>query len=99
MLKKFVSLLLFFVSITAFAEEFVAGKDYIVLPASSTEAPTSNLIPVKEFFSYGCPWCFKLEPNLENWVAAHKEKIEFTRIPVVFKKDWELYAKAYYTAH
>lgn len=50
-----------------------------------------------EFFSYGCPACYLLEPTLEKWVAQHPQ-IVFGRIPSVFRSEWEIYAKAYYVA-
>ena len=34
-----------------------------------------------------------------NWVKQKGDAIQFSRIPVVFNKDWGFYAKAYYTAH
>ena len=100
MLKYTISILLFLVSFTTYAEEFVAGKDYAVLTGASAgdQSQNANSIVVKEFFSYGCPWCFKLEPALEKWVAQQGDKITFARIPVVFKSEWVYYAKAYYTA-
>lgn len=82
---------------TVFAEEFVAGKDYVVLPANAAGQVPAK-VTVTEFFSYGCPWCARLDPSLEQWVAQQGDKITFNRVPVVFKKDWDVYAKAYYTA-
>lgn len=58
-----------------------------------------NKTPViQEFFSYGCPWCYKIEAPLNEWMKNKGDKIQLERIPVVFKPSWELYAKAYYTA-
>lgn len=40
----------------------VAGKDYQVLsPALNTDS--GNKIEVTEFFWYGCPHCFHIEPD------------------------------------
>ncbi len=55
-------------------------------------------ILVVEFFSYGCPWCFKLEPSLEAWLKTKPKNVVFERIPVMFEQGWDVYAKAYYTA-
>ncbi|OGV26235.1 MAG: hypothetical protein A3F18_05955 [Legionellales bacterium RIFCSPHIGHO2_12_FULL_37_14] len=82
--------------ISANAETFVQGKDYVEL---STENPASKAKPqVSEFFSFGCPGCFNLEAKLEPWLLQHKNAINFTRNPVVFHQGWETYAKAYYIA-
>jgi thiol:disulfide interchange protein DsbA len=82
----------------AFADDFVAGKDYELVNGSS-EAQSNNKIAVTEFFSYGCSWCYRIEPSLTDWVKKQGDNIQFSRIPVVFNKDWAYYAKAYYTAH
>ncbi|WED42724.1 thiol:disulfide interchange protein DsbA/DsbL [Legionella cardiaca] len=91
-------LIVLFLPILAFADDFVAGKDYELMtggaPASSTDK-----ITVTEFFSYGCPWCYRIEPALMSWLQQQNGKVQFSRVPVIFHKDWKFYAKAYYTAH
>jgi thiol:disulfide interchange protein DsbA len=89
----------------AFANQapFVAGKDYVILKSAPTNTPTANAdahkVQVIEFFSYGCPWCYRLEPTVEKWLSRNKAKVvHFDRVPVVFEPGWEVYAKAYYTA-
>lgn len=94
MFKKLFMLLVFLPSFV-FAAEFVAGKDYQLIPG--TEKLTSKAT-VLEFFSYGCPWCYRLEGSLEQWKKVNGKTVDFQRIPVVFHQDWENYAKAYYTA-
>lgn len=54
-------------------------------------------VTVAEFFSYGCPSCYLVEPQLEKWLSEHKE-VDFQRVPSVFRSEWEVYAKAYYVA-
>lgn len=92
--------LLFIISllpVLAFAEQFVAGQDYeIINDGQSTTRHTPAM--VTEFFSYGCPWCYRIEPALSEWRKQNHSKITFNRIPVVFHKEWTYYAKAFYTA-
>lgn len=57
-----------------------------------------NKVLVVEFFSYGCPWCFQLDPTLEAWLKTKPSYVQFERIPVTFEQGWDVYAKAYYTA-
>lgn len=76
---------------------FQAGKQYQVLPPVSATAPKIQA-NVVEFFSYGCPACFHLEPTIEKWLATKPTKVSFDRIPVVFHDNWLLLAKAYYVA-
>ena len=98
MLKYMFSTMLFCVSLMSFGADFVAGKDYeLIKPANMAERP-SETVSVTEFFSFGCPWCYRLEPALNHWVEQQKTKIHFKKIPVVFNKDWVYYAKAYYAA-
>jgi thiol:disulfide interchange protein DsbA len=80
----------------AFAAAFVEGKDYVVV--SNPQAVKSKAPIIEEFFSYGCPWCYKIEAPLHQWVSTLGKGVQFERVPVVFKPSWELYAKAYYTA-
>lgn len=98
MLKHFILIMLLGLPLIATAEEFVAGKDYALLNTQSKPASVQGKIPVTEFFSYGCPWCYRLELSLMSWVKDKADSIQFKRVPVVFHKDWIYYAKAYYTA-
>lgn len=75
---------------------FQAGKDYQVLSAAPITAPGSKIV-VMEFYSYGCPWCFHVEPKLETWLAKKPGDIEFERVPVVFEQGWDTLARIYYT--
>ncbi|MDR3441990.1 MAG: thiol:disulfide interchange protein DsbA/DsbL [Legionella sp.] len=95
MLKKLICLFLLLPAL-ALAESFVEGKDYQVV---ANPQATHNKAPViQEFFSYGCPWCYKIEAPMNVWAAKMGKNLQFERVPVVFKPSWELYAKAYYTA-
>lgn len=97
MLKRLVTIIALIIPLISFAEEFVAGKDYELINNAEVN-PVTNTIAVTEFFSYGCPWCYKIEPTLANWIKQQGKSIQFSRVPVVFNKDWIIYAKAYYTA-
>jgi len=54
-------------------------------------------IEVVEFFWYGCPHCYNLEPLLENWVKKLPPDVQFRPIPAVFNERWALDASIYYT--
>lgn len=91
MFKKtfiFLSFTLFLCSFQAVA--FTAGKDYQLLKNGKANHK------VIEFFSYGCPWCYKLEPSIEKLTTSLPKEIAFERVPVVFEPGWDIYAKAYY---
>jgi thiol:disulfide interchange protein DsbA len=103
-MKKFIFIILLLIPVWAFADtppspSFQAGKDYLILPHNnSTEtAKSKGTIKIIEFFNYGCPACFNLEPYLEKWLAHKPKNIIFERIPVIFESDWSIYAKTYLT--
>lgn len=95
MFKKLIQLILFLPSIVL-AAEFTQGKDYQLL--ANPKAKPDHQVVIVEFFSYGCPWCYRIEAPLHEWLGKREGKVQLLRVPVVFKANWELYAKAYYTA-
>ena len=72
-----------------------AGLDYTELkPAQPVE--TQGKIEVLEFFWYGCPHCYTLEPLLEQWIPTLPADAQFRRIPAVFNDQWARDAGIYY---
>lgn len=96
MLKRWIIAIVLLFPLTVVADAFVEGKDYMAITNSETNPPAPRSLV--EFFSFGCPWCYQLEPALRQWLENNKD-IQFSRVPVVFNKDWELFAKAYYAAN
>jgi len=100
-MRKF--LILFGVFIALFggfavaAETFDEGIDYeLIEPAQPTDDP--DRIEVVEIFWYGCPHCYHFEPTLETWVKSIPQDVDFYRLPAVFNDQWEVHARAYFTA-
>ena len=58
---------------------------------------TGDRIEVVEFFWYGCPHCFELEPHLKKWTAKLPQDVEFRRIPAVPTERWLAGARIFYT--
>lgn len=76
---------------------YVAGQDYFSLGATANASPTADRpARVTEFFLYSCPHCYHFEPALERWAVAH-DKVELTRVPVLFGPGAQSYARLYYT--
>ncbi|MFT4058485.1 MAG: thiol:disulfide interchange protein DsbA/DsbL [Legionella sp.] len=96
MLKKLICFFLLLPTM-ALAATFVEGKDYQIVSNPQSVDIKGKAPLIQEFFSYGCPWCYKIEASLTQWVDKMGKSVQFERIPVVFKPSWELYAKAYYT--
>jgi thiol:disulfide interchange protein DsbA len=76
-------------------EDYAEGIDYQLVPTHAA-ADSSGKVEVAEFFWYGCPHCWSLEPYLEAWVATLPPDVEFKRIPAAFNERWALHARAYY---
>jgi thiol:disulfide interchange protein DsbA len=78
------------------AREFDEGIDYQrISPGLGSSAPEGK-VEVMEMFWYGCPHCFKLEPQLHAWIEEMGDKIHFVRRPSMLNPAWETHARAYY---
>lgn len=92
----------------SFAEtsQFEEGKQYLRAPLEIADntllqdiAKEGNKkIQVLEFFSYGCSWCYKLDPFIEKWQESASKDVHFQRVPVEFQPAWGPLTKAYFTA-
>ncbi|MBL4647744.1 MAG: thiol:disulfide interchange protein DsbA/DsbL [Gammaproteobacteria bacterium] len=97
-MRKFLSVIigcLLSLSLFAATANFVVGKDYQIL---STTAFTGTKVHVIEFFNPGCPACFHAEPAVERWLKNKPSYVTFKRVPLVYHREWLVYAKAYYIA-
>lgn len=75
---------------------FQAGIHYRVInPAYNTG--TEDEVIVYEFFGYTCPHCASFEPFMKKLQAELPENSKLVRVPVVFGRQWEPFAQAYYT--
>jgi thiol:disulfide interchange protein DsbA len=92
MLKKIAFLALFCLSGLAYAD----GGYETVSPAQPVQNP--DKIEVIEFFWYGCPHCYSLEPSIVAWLKTKPANVEFIRQPAVFSDLWGKHAKAFFTA-
>jgi thiol:disulfide interchange protein DsbA len=63
-------------------------------PAQPTE--TAGKIEILEFFWYGCPHCYNLEPLLESWQKHLGPDTQLRRVPAVFNERWGYDAAIYY---
>lgn len=83
---------------------FEEGKHFQKLPVKITSSPIvqqfiakdPGKIQVLAFFSYGCFWCQRLHPLVDQWRSKKPESVVFYRFPVNFHQGWDKLAKAYY---
>jgi protein dithiol oxidoreductase (disulfide-forming) len=66
-----------------------------ISPPQPVEA--KGKIEVIEFFWYGCPHCYTLEPHIEAWLKKLPPDVEFKRVPAVFNQRWGHDAAIFYT--
>lgn len=71
------------------------GKDYVVL-GQPLAVDSGDKVEVTEFFWYGCPHCYDLEPLIEKWVKGLPKDVEFRRQPTIFRDSWAPGAKTFY---
>ncbi len=86
--------------LAANAAAFQEGINYVpVSPAQPTSVGPGQ-IEVIEFFWYGCPHCFGVEPYLEAWLKNKPANVVFKRIPAAWPggEHMDIDAKAFYTA-
>ncbi len=79
---------------------YLAGADYRELPQRLPSAGAeSGKIQIIEFFWYGCPHCYALEPYLESWMkSGMPAEATYVRVPAALNPSWRVHAKAFYVA-
>jgi thiol:disulfide interchange protein DsbA len=71
------------------------GVDYAELkPPQPVEG--DGKIQVTEFFWYGCPHCYALQPFLEKWIPRLPADVRFRRVPAVLNEGWAREAAVFY---
>ena len=91
-LRKFFSL---FIAAAAFT---AAGAWAAPFQKMDSPQPTdgSGKIEVIEFFWYGCPHCYAMEPSVAAWLKTKPADVEFKRIPA-YAGSWIPMATVFYT--
>jgi thiol:disulfide interchange protein DsbA len=64
-------------------------------PPQATEG--GGKIEVLEFFWYGCPHCYTLEPEVAAWAKRAPNDVVLKRVPAYPSEAWGEGAKIYYT--
>jgi thiol:disulfide interchange protein DsbA len=85
------------VAILAFSGFTMAADSSQKYVQISEQAQTeSDKIVIYEFFWYGCPHCYNIEPTMDNIEANLDKDTVLIKVPVALRDSWELHAKAYY---
>jgi len=74
-----------------------AQQGYEVLAAPQRTANPEK-IEVMEFFWYGCPHCYQLEPHMKEWLADKPDNVEFVLVAPPLGPNWKVHSQAFYAA-
>ncbi|MBK5105718.1 MAG: thiol:disulfide interchange protein DsbA/DsbL [Burkholderiales bacterium] len=72
------------------------GRNYIRLDPPQAVS-SGDRIEVIEFFYYGCPVCYELEPKLSRWSFNAPGSVALRRVPALSSDNWDNFAKLFYT--
>jgi len=73
------------------------GVNYTrLVPGQPTSVPAGQ-VEVLEFFWYGCPHCYAIDPLVESWKKTKPAYITFSRVPVMWSEGHRSTARLYYT--
>jgi len=96
-MKKFITALIFALPFTAFsAHALQSGVEYQDVTPTQLTTVNKGQIEVMEFFWYGCPHCFNLEPVFASWAKKVPANVVVKRVPAILNEGWEILARAYY---
>jgi len=76
---------------------FVEGRHYVRLATPQPVLAPAGKIEVVEFFWYGCPHCYSLEPFTSSWLKNQPAGIDFVRLPVIWGPVHRAHAQMFYT--
>ncbi len=78
--------------------KFEEGTHYTRFVPSQPTMGGPDKVEVAEFFWFGCPHCFDLEPFMTRWQQDIPAGVRVVRVPVAWNRAAALHAKMYYTA-
>src|SRR5215210_5673093 len=79
---------------SAAGADLMEDVDYRVIPKQSLGA--TERIEVVYFFYYGCQWCYRFEPYINEWLKHKPVDVSFRRIPALRNTKWITLTRAYY---
>jgi thiol:disulfide interchange protein DsbA len=77
--------------------KYKEGTHYARLVPSQPTVGGADKIEVSEFFWYGCPHCYDLEPTINKWAADLPPTVRFVRVPAMWNELLTTHARLYYT--
>ena len=74
--------------------EIVLAQKYVQISTQKQQESTDVII--YEFFWYGCPHCYNLEPTMDRIEADLEKGARIVKVPVALRDSWMPHAKLYY---
>ena len=72
----------------------VCAQKYVQI--STEKQQESKDIIIYEFFWYGCPHCYNLEPTMDRIETDLEKDTKVVKLPVALRDSWIPHAKLYY---
>ncbi|HET8807931.1 MAG TPA: thiol:disulfide interchange protein DsbA/DsbL [Methylophaga sp.] len=80
------------------AADYQLGKHYAETGKQMPRNDNSQKVQVVELFSYSCPHCFRLDPQVSEWKETLPDNVEFKLVPAIFRDSWLQLARVFYAA-
>jgi len=77
--------------------QFTEGEHFVRMVPTQPTVGGADKIEVAEFFWYGCPHCYDLEPTINRWEANKPANVRFVKIPAMWNDVLKLHARLFYT--
>jgi thiol:disulfide interchange protein DsbA len=75
--------------------ELKPNQNFVVIQQQPLQ--DASKIEVIDFFWYGCPYCYELLPQFNEWLKTKPDDVVVRRIPAVLRESWLAQAHMYYT--
>jgi thiol:disulfide interchange protein DsbA len=80
------------------APAYTLGQQYTVARTVAQPADPKR-VTVEEFFWYGCPHCYHIEPDVSTWLQHKPADVDFVRVPCTLGRDAGIvHQRAFYVA-
>jgi len=77
--------------------KYKEGEHYVRMVPTQPTVGGADKIEVAEFFWYGCPHCYDMEPYINKWAEDKDPGVRFVRVPATWNSLVRLHAQLYYT--
>ncbi len=78
--------------------KYVEGTHFSRFVPTQPTVGGPDKVEVAEFFWFGCPHCYSLEPYLARWESSIPQDVRLVRVPVTWNRAAAMHAKMFYTA-